>query len=241
MSLSSINIQWFPPSWVGIRTGINIIYIDPAYLRTNFSHYPRRIEFTKWPDSIDGLPEELEKADIILVTHNHKDHCKRVTVNRLCKQNTQVLAPRPCVRELGEEITVLEPGKELAFDGVKVKAVNAYNLIRGDHAKVMHKKGNGVGYLLSIGETTIYHAGDTDYIPEMQAIGKVDIALLPIGGRSFTMGIDDAVKATELLNPRIVIPMHRFESDPKEFKTKVESKTASKAVSLGIGDTYELK
>ena len=241
MSQSNIKIQWFPPSWVGIRTGKIIIYIDPAYLRTNFLHYPKRIEFTKWPDPIDGLPEELEKADIILVTHHHKDHCKQVTLTRLCKQSTQVVAPGLCVRELGKNITVVKAGTELVSDKIKVKVVEAYNLPQNESAKIMHKKSNGVGYLINIGDKVIYHAGDTDYIPEMQNIGRIDIALLPIGGRGFTMNIDDAVKATEMLNPRIVIPMHYFESDPKEFKTKAESRTNSKAASLEIGGVYELK
>ncbi len=241
MGESNIKIQGFPPSWVGIRTGISIIYIDPAYLRTNFSHYPKRLEFAKWPDPIDGLPEALEKADIILVTHHHKDHCKQVTVNRLCKRNTQIIAPSSCVRELGKEITAVETGKEIAFNEIKIKAVDAYNLKRGKSAKIMHKKSNGVGYLVSIGGKIVYHAGDTDYITEMQTVGKVDIALLPIGGRGFTMTIDEAVKATEILNPKIVIPMHYFASDPKEFKAKVESRTTSKVVVLEIGGIYELE
>ena len=82
-----IYIKWFPPSWFQIKAGNHIIYIDPAYLKTNFAHYPKKIEYSKWPDPIDGLPEELEKGDIILITHHHKDHCKSVTVNRLKKKN----------------------------------------------------------------------------------------------------------------------------------------------------------
>ena len=75
-------IKWFPPSWVQVKAKKRVIYIDPAYLSTNFAHYPKRIEYSKWPDPIDGLPEELERGDIILITHHHKDHCKKVTVNR---------------------------------------------------------------------------------------------------------------------------------------------------------------
>lgn len=241
MSQSNIKIQWFPPSWIGIRTWHNTIYIDPAYMRTNFSNYPKRIEFTKWPDPIDGLPEELEKADIILVTHHHKDHCKQVTVKRLCKQNTQIIAPHSCIRELGKEITGVKAGTEIISGEIKIKSMEAYNLPQDRTAKTMHKKGNGVGYLINISGKVIYHAGDTDYIPEMQNIGRVDVALLPIGGRGFTMDINDAVRAANIINPKTIIPMHRFESDPKEFKTKVESRIASKVVILEIGGIYELK
>jgi glyoxylase-like metal-dependent hydrolase (beta-lactamase superfamily II) len=95
-----IKIKWFPPSWCHIKTEHQVIYIGPSYLRTIFTHYPKTIERSKWPDIIDGLPEKLEKVDIILVTHHHKDHCKQITTHRLRKKNTIVLAPKYCSTEL---------------------------------------------------------------------------------------------------------------------------------------------
>ena len=73
----SIEIKWFPPSWVQIKISKEkILYIDPAYLKKYYRNYPKKVEFSTWPDPIDGLPEKgLEKADVILVTHHHKDHC----------------------------------------------------------------------------------------------------------------------------------------------------------------------
>jgi L-ascorbate metabolism protein UlaG (beta-lactamase superfamily) len=97
----SISIKWFPPSWIQINVQNKVIYIDPAYLKTYFTNYPQKIEYSSWPDPIDGLPENLEKADMILVTHHHKDHCKRVTVDRLRRSDTAVIAPERCVKELG--------------------------------------------------------------------------------------------------------------------------------------------
>lgn len=241
MIQTNIQIQWFPPSWVGIKSGNRVIYIDPAYLRTKFFHYPKRIEFSKWPDPIDGLPEEMEKADIILVTHHHKDHCKQVTVKRLIKSNTAVVAPKQCIRELGRDITVVEPGDEIAFDVIRVKARDAYNMRQGKSARVVHKKGTGVGYLVSLYGKSIYHAGDTDYIPEMKTLRAIDIALLPIGGRGFTMDMEEALKATIELRPNVVIPMHRFESDLQEFKKKVERRTNSVVAPLEVGEVYEIK
>ena len=77
----SIDIKWFPPAWFQIKTSNKIIYIDPAYLKKYYKNYPKKIEFSSWPKPIDGLPEKnLENADVILVTHHHKDHCKSVTV-----------------------------------------------------------------------------------------------------------------------------------------------------------------
>jgi len=222
-----ISIKWFPPSWIQISTQSKTIFIDPAYLKTYFKNYPTRIEYTTWPDPIDGLPEELEKADLILVTHHHKDHCKRVTVNRLRRPDTLVVAPKRCAKELGEEIKTIKPGQELSPDNVVIKAVHAYNTVQGSSTMKQHQKGVGVGYLIAIEGKTIYHAGDTDFIPEMQELGRVDVALLPIGGK-FTMDIGEAVEAAIAIKPKIVIPMHRFEADPRkladEFDTKADIK-----------------
>lgn len=235
-----IYIKWFPPSWFQIKFEDHIIYIDPAYLRTNFAHYPKRIEYSKWPDPIDGLPEELEKADMILITHHHKDHCKKVTVNRLRNKKTKILAPKQCSKELGKGITVVKPGMEIEIYSIKIKTTNAYNEKRDGNVKLMHKKGVGVGYLITIEGKTIYHAGDTDIIPEMRHLGKIDVALLPIGGRDFTMDLADAVLAAKKIKPNVVIPIHRFESDAKEYKKMVEDATSIRVVPLNIGKTYQL-
>ncbi len=237
----SISLKWFPPSWFQIKTGNKILYIDPAYLRTNFTNYPKRIEFSKWPDTIDGLPEELEKGDIILVTHHHKDHCKGVTVTRLKKPDSLIVAPKRCVKELGKDIFVVEPGRQIDFGDIKINAVEAYNMKQGNTAKVMHKKGLGVGYVINIGDEIIYHAGDTDFIQEMKELGRVDLALLPIGGRGFTMNLEEAVRAAKAINPEVVIPMHRYETDPLEFKKKVEDKSKIKVTPLKTGEVYKFK
>ena len=199
----SIYIKWFPPSWFQIKAGSHIIYIDPAYLRTNFAHYPNKIEYSKWPDLIDGLPEELEKGDVILITHHHKDHCKKVTVDRLKNNKTKILATKQCSKELGKDITVVKPGMEIEIGDIRVKTVEAYNVKQEGKTKLMHKKGNGVGYVITVEGKTIYRAGDTDLTPEMEHIGNIDLALLPIGGRNFTMGLAEAVKAAMKINPKV--------------------------------------
>ena len=238
----SISIKWFPPSWFQIRTKDKTVYIDPAYLRTFFTRYPKRIEFTAWPDPIDGLPENLEKADAILITHDHKDHCKNVTVNRLRRTDTLIVAPKRCAKELGKYIRVIKPGEAVTFGDIKIRPVEAYNTEGGSSTRKLHRKGNGVGYLLNTRGKTIYHAGDTDFIPEMRELGNVDVALIPIGGK-FTMDIRDAVKAVIAINPKVAIPMHmhHLKADPYEFKDQVEAKSEITVVPLKIGETYHLK
>ena len=211
-------------------------------MRTLFTNYPEKVEFSKWPDPIDGLPEkDLEKADLILITHHHKDHCKMVTVNRLKKKDTLVIAPAHCLAELTEDVKVIEPGKEISIGNILVKAVDAYNTPEGSSTRKVHKKGKCVGYLVIIDNKRIYHAGDTDIIPEMKKLGNVDVAMLPIGG-SFTMDVDEAVEATIAIKPKIAIPMHfKSKGNPQAYKEKVKAKSNVKVILLEIGGTYNLE
>jgi len=237
-----ISLKWFPPSWFQIKTGDKIIYIDPAYLKTYFKNYPQKIEFSTWPDPIDGLPEkDLPKADLILITHHHKDHCKQVTVNRLKGKNTLILAPEMC-KELdeNENIKIVRPDEEFSFENIKIKTVDAYNTEYGNSTRKLHHKGNGVGYLITVEGKTIYHAGDTDFIPEMRELGNVDVALIPIGG-TFTMDLEEAVEAVITIKPKAVIPMHMKDADPEEFKKIVLKRSSNIMVlTLDIGGIYHL-
>jgi len=106
--------------------------------------------------------------------------------------------------------------------------------------------GEPAGVVLSVNGKNIYHAGDTGLFLDMKLIGeitKLDAALLPIGD-NFTMGIDDAVKAVEFLNPVLAVPMHYntfgvIEADPQEFKRKVES-IGKKCTIIPFGESIEI-
>ena len=235
----SVSLKWFPPSWIQIKTKAAILYIDPAYLRSYYMHHPEKIEFSRWPDPIDGLPEKLPKAHLILVTHDHKDHAKDVTVNRLRRKSTLVVGPKRCTKNLGTDIRVVEPGQVFSFAGIQIKVVEAYNTTEGSSTRKVHHRGNGVGYLLTVEGKTIYHAGDTDFIPEMKRLGRVEVALLPIGG-TFTMDLEEAVRAAIAIKPKVVIPMHRSKANPREFKNKVEFSSKITALTLQIGETYQI-
>lgn len=236
-----ISLKWFPPSWFQIKTSDKVIYIDPAYLKTYFINYPGKVEFSTWPDPIDGLPEKnLKKADLILITHHHKDHCKKVTFNRLKDKNTLILAPKMCTKELGKKIKTVKPGEEFNIKNIKIKTVEAYNTEYGNSTRKLHHKGNGVGYLITVEGKTIYHAGDTDFIPEMKELGKVDVALIPIGG-TFTMDLEEAVEAVITIKPKVVIPMHMKDTDPEEFKKIVEERSNIMVLPQDIGGIYYLE
>jgi len=168
-----------------------------------------------------GVIETSEKADLILVTHSHADHFSSEKIAKVSKEDTVVIAPKKCVSKIGREVKTLQPGEEMIVDGIRVRAVEAYNYKRfRSSGKPWHPKGYGVGYLISIEDKTIYHSGDTDFVPEMRQLGHVDVALLPTGDK-YTMDNVEAAEATLAINPKVVVPMHCWDTNPEEFKRRL--------------------
>lgn len=127
----------------------------------------------------------------------------------------------------------------MGLDGAVVKAVHAYNIPGGSSTRKVHHRGECVGYLIAIEGKTIYHAGDTDLIPEMAGLGRVDLAFLPIGG-TFTMDLGDAMDAVKVIKPETAVPINHLKTDPLAFKRQVESETNSSARVLRIGEEIVL-
>jgi len=147
------------------------------------------------------LPDiELERADLVLVTHEHFDHMDLKAIKKVRKDETVVVVPSGCMAE-GYRTCELDIGVREEVEGVTIETVPAYNV-----DKSFHRKGEGVGYIVTIDGVRIYHAGDTDFIPEMKEI-DVDIALIPVGG-VYTMDVEDAKKAIDVIKAKHVIPMH---------------------------------
>jgi L-ascorbate metabolism protein UlaG (beta-lactamase superfamily) len=189
---------------------------------------------------LEKYGEFSDKADLILVTHIHTDHCDPDQIKKARKPETVVIAPADCVSKIGGNVKTLKPGEETEVDGIHVKAVEAYGVKRFRSPGVpFHPKGLGVGYLVTVEGKTVYHAGDTDFIPEMRQLKNIDVALLP-SGDTYTMDNNDAAEAALAFKPSAVIPMHRWSTNPEELKGKVEAKSNSKVVILKEGQEYRV-
>ncbi len=194
-------MKWLGHDTFKIESGGKVIYTDPFQLK-------------------EGLP----KADLILITHEHYDHCSPDDVKKITKDGTVIVAPGDCEGKLTGKVRTVKPGDRLTEMGVDIEAVSAYNTNKQFHPKFQ----SWVGYIFTVEGKRIYLAGDTDRIPEMKGF-RCDIALLPVSG-TYVMTAEEAAKAAEDINPEVAVPMHYAsivgtEDDAEKFKKLYKGKT----------------
>ncbi|MFA5161360.1 MAG: MBL fold metallo-hydrolase [Elusimicrobiales bacterium] len=148
------------------------------------------------------LKPGADKAGVIFITHEHYDHCSPEDVALITKDSTVIAGNAAVAAKLGRQILAVKPGEKNTAAGIAFEAVAAYNLKIPNHAGSL----GHTGFIAEIDGERLYHAGDTDKIPEMSAC-RTDIALLPVGG-TYTMDAGEAAQAAALINPKIAVPMH---------------------------------
>ncbi len=182
-----VKLTWLGHDGFRIQNG-QVIYIDPF--------------------QIEGGP----RADIVLVSHEHFDHCNVDDLKKIVGPNTTIVAHAQSKSELSKlsakEVKIVKPGDRVNLGDIGIEAVPAYNVNKfREPGKVFHPKQDGkLGFILTVKGVRIYHAGDTDHIPEMKNI-RADIALLPVSG-TYVMTVQETAEAVASLNPKVVIPMH---------------------------------
>lgn len=184
MQFNNLSINWLGHAGFKIVYQNTYIYIDPFQ-----------------------ISENNEKANIILITHAHYDHCSIEDIKKIIQPSTIIVCGSDVQSKLGKvgnniKSRIIEPGKKETINEAIINAIPAYNL-----GKPFHPQDNSwMGYIIEINGAKIYHSGDTDLIPEMKTV-QTDIALLPVGG-TYTMTAQQAVEAASIIKPKLAIPMH---------------------------------
>jgi L-ascorbate metabolism protein UlaG (beta-lactamase superfamily) len=196
-------VEWLGHSGFRVRAARTTIYIDPYRV------------------AADAAP-----ADLILITHGHYDHFSPGDIEAISHRGTWLIAPAAVAERVGGRVLSIAPGEVVEPEfahGVSISAVAAYNTSKRDaDGKVFHAREAGwVGYDVNIRGERLYHAGDTDVIPEMDEVTGVDIALLPVSG-TYVMTAEEAAEAARRIQPRLAVPMHWGEhigtkADAKRF------------------------
>ena len=149
----------------------------------------------------------LPKADIILITHEHGDHFDLKEIEIMRTEKTSLVLTENCAKDISGGI-VMKNGDIQTVQGIKIEAVPAYNIVhKRDNGEPFHPQGIGNGYIITFGDKRVYVAGDTENIPEMAELGKIDIAFLPMN-LPYTMIPEMVADAAKMIKPQILYPYH---------------------------------
>jgi len=178
------NIHWLGHDSFRIEGSSQVIYVDPWQIKAG------------------------TKADLILVTHNHHDHCSPEDIEKVQKESTVIVTIAEAAKDLSGRIQIVEPGNQLSVGDTAIQVVPAYNLNKfRSPGNPFHPQTAGhVGFVINVDGVRIYHTGDTDYIPEMETI-QADVILVPVSG-IYVMTAEEAIQATASIQPQVAIPMH---------------------------------
>lgn len=182
LDFNNVKVKWLGHDGYKFNFNNLVIYIDPFEIK------------------------EQEKADIVLITHTHYDHFSLNDLKKISNEKTLIVGPYDINEKLKgvmfSNLKLLKPGENFNYKGITISTVPAYNINKQFHPKDK----NWLGYVFTINGIKFYHAGDTDFIPEMSDI-VCDVAFLPVSG-TYVMTAEEAVESAKKIMPKIAIPMH---------------------------------
>jgi len=181
-----------------LKFGGKIIYVDP---------YSKLADYAKLP-----------KADLIFLTHEHQDHLDSVALQQVTTAKTAVVLTATCAEKVHGGI-IMHNGDIRNVEGIAIEAVPAYNIMhKRDDGQPFHPKGAGNGYVLTFADKRLYVAGDTENVPEMSLLKRIDIAFLPMN-LPYTMTPEMVADAARSFKPDVLYPYHYGETDPARLVT----------------------
>ncbi|MCP4609708.1 MAG: MBL fold metallo-hydrolase [Planctomycetes bacterium] len=209
----------------------DIIHTGTGELKITFiGHGTLMFEFNGKIIHVDPVSREADyakfsKADLILITHGHGDHLDPKAINILRKDKTDIILAKACAERVTGGI-VMQNGDERNIQGLKIEAVPAYNIVhKRSSGSPFHPKGEGNGYVITLGDKRVYVAGDTENIPEMKRLRGIDIAFLPMN-LPYTMTPEMAADAAKAFKPKILYPYHFGQTDISKLVNLLQDSNA---------------
>lgn len=186
-SVGDLTITFIGHGSLMFAFGGKVIHVDP---------YSKLADYSKLP-----------KADLILITHEHRDHLDPVALEKIRTENTRVVLTETGAGQVTGSL-IMRNGEVRTLEGIMIVAVPAYNMVaKRENGQPYHPKGSGNGYIITFGDKRVYVAGDTENIPEMKGLKNIDIAFLPMN-LPYTMTPEMAADAAKMIQPKVLYPYH---------------------------------